>query len=963
MNRTNAQSGHVSGQLFRYTLLPGLLPRTLNLFTSGFSTLAFYIANIFGAVKIFPTNHPYLRKENYQNFGLISVLAEGSRSITWDRKHIDQIAAFLIIMTAFIVFLMQFLILGSSVLMGSAFAGANDLILDLESANSFEFFFVPSNVEQDYALRALDLIFGLQNLAGTSGYFESCIGTAVICEDFNGNNLANTYNFPTPMHAGFHSLIHFYNYAIIGLGFVILFYYLVTMAAETTINGTFWGQRGNKTWIPVRVIFFLALIMPFYQGFNLAQVVTLNAAYFGTGMASNAWREVTDVVGDELAGQQQDLIAPPSRNNFPSSVGMVRYMSMVQTCNYAEELINGRIIDAFIVKNRSDGALDNCRMLDVTSYGDALTFSNNENVRIRFGQRVPYTPVTAPSPAEIGDFVPCTETNPGPYANMPEKYGSEPGYVVPYCGEIVISNSGIGTIGFDIAEGNYDTLINDLWLDTDIENVGREFTESAINDVTTYSPDFNIIRDIIRASDAQIETNIIAAVDDALMATPSEFDLNASLGDCGWMCAALYYNRIAEANGVIQSSIYNTPDIRLWPATSEEVLDSRALTDRSSDICDKFNPSLPGEQTVDFAQISNKQVADIISTTYEYFCTNELLNTGLIDGADDDAFRPSMSQFGGNTAVDTITMIFGLNGLFDMRENTNLHPLAQLSILGKGMVESTIMAFGGAALGTSIGMLPLENILGENAGSIAGSLSGVATSLGMIGLTIGFALYYVLPYLPFIYFMFAAANWFKAIFEAMVGLPLWALAHLRLDGEGIIGEAAADGYWLILEIFLRPFLILVGLLASISIFMAMVKVLNDMFDIVVANVGGFNANDAVTEAFGGTPTMDDPFSLEFYRNPIDQFFYTVIYAVIVYMMALSSFKMIDYIPNAILRWAGLSIKTFGDFQQDHASELMGLVGKGITASAILGGGALGKLDKSGSIGGAAGVAGKGPDET
>ena len=70
------------------------------------------------------------------------------------------------------------------------------------------------------------------------------------------------------------------------------------------------------------------------------------------------------------------------------------------------------------------------------------------------------------------------------------------------------------------------------------------------------------------------------------------------------------------------------------------------------------------------------------------------------------------------------------------------------------------------------------------------------------GIIMGFVLYYILPFMPFIYFFFAVGSWVKAIFEAMVGVPLWALAHLKIQGEGLPTQSALTGYLLIYPQFL-----------------------------------------------------------------------------------------------------------------------------------------------------------------
>ena len=157
----------------------------------------------------------------------------------------------------------------------------------------------------------------------------------------------------------------------------------------------------------------------------------------------------------------------------------------------------------------------------------------------------------------------------------------------------------------------------------------------------------------------------------------------------------------------------------------------------------------------------------------------------------------------------------------------------------------------------------------------------------------------------------------------MVGVPLWALAHLRIDGEGLPGEAASNGYFLILEIFIRPILVVFALIASFTIFGAMIRILHEIFGLVVDNLLGHD-DDNLNVTFG-TYTM----TLENKRAIVDEFFFTIIYTMIVYITGLSCFKLIDLIPNSILRWGGGGAKTFGDTSEDPA--------EGLTQYAAIGG--------------------------
>jgi len=266
-----------------------------------------------------------------------------------------------------------------------------------------------------------------------------------------------------------------------------------------------------------------------------------------------------------------------------------------------------------------------------------------------------------------------------------------------------------------------------------------------------------------------------------------------------------------------------------------------------------------------------------------------------------------------------------------MRENTDVHPLAQLSALGKGILEA---AMRNATYATALAMG--ASLIGRGelsfVGELAQGLSSFLFAVVMASISIGAVLYFVLPFMPFIYFMFAVSGWLKSIFEAMVAMPLWALAHLRIDGEGLPGPGATQGYFLLLEIFLRPTLIVFGLLASISIFAALVNVLNQVFDLIVANVGGYNAEMEGQIAAGTAPAGTNS-NVAFGRSALDEFFYTAMYAIICYMIGLACFKLVDQIPNNVLRWAGVSVSTFQESAGDPAGQLSSNVYRGVTLTA------------------------------
>jgi len=268
-----------------------------------------------------------------------------------------------------------------------------------------------------------------------------------------------------------------------------------------------------------------------------------------------------------------------------------------------------------------------------------------------------------------------------------------------------------------------------------------------------------------------------------------------------------------------------------------------------------------------------------------------------------------------NPFMNAINVIMGTTGIANIRgANQHMHPMAQLVAIGKGLVDSAVFNLAGATTGAFLG-----GLLGglEKFKSIAGFVNAASNlfySTAFMGLTAGFVLYYVLPFMPFLYFFFSVANWAKAIFEAMLGVPLWALAHMRIDGEGLPGDAAANGYFLILEIFVRPILTVIGLLAAVVIFATQARILNLVWDLVTANAAGFTEVDDILS----NPVGSD---VKYFRNKLDQFFFTLVYTIVVYMMGMASFKLIDKIPDNILRWTGAGVSAYGDIDQDNVESL------------------------------------------
>ncbi len=860
-------------QVAKYILLPELFPRLRELFTTGFAHLAFLVASVYGMVRILPPGHPYLNPSNIGKFGIRHAIAQAANHIVFRKENIDQILIFSASIVAFILLAVQFAMLGFTLIVHKAFAA------------DFMGFFITVHPEKDIAFEILARVFGVPDL------FCNSSGS---CVDINDQ-------LPWPFHKALQGLYQYYSLAILLFAVLIFLYYVMVVTAETAQSGTPFGKRFNQVWAPLRLVAAIGLLVPVNWGLNSGQYITLYAAKYGSGLATHGWLLFNRALSDSMTRAQptgeptENLVALP---NAPDVSSLLSFMILVQTCRagyekmyfYDDTGILGGGIQPWLVKLGGSGL--GMSVQPAVDFDSAVDFYEGGDVMIRFGR----------------------------YDE--ERYTNDKGNSFPFCGEIAVrlhdSNHQPGAWQM---QSRYFDLILAMWDDPELIAYGKRMSEiySLNQDRDPCSANVGVgdnpdcgrpplaqwRQNLINNYQAILENYVKSAWEE--LRDTGEFGIPQEMLERGWGGAGIWYNRIAQFNGAFMSAVRDVPMPTLYPSVLQNVLDERRKQDQNiagfRGLCpnqadgQKYKPvndERDGHMALMMCETIDQQLKEDVNQS-----SSDASNTG-------------------NAAWKMMNMLFDAYGLSDLRkpENQHVHPLAQLVMIGKSIVDSTIrnlaISFFAAAGGG------LSQYFDKDMGAAMKALSKMFFSLAMIGLVAGFILYYVLPFLPFIYFFFAVGSWVKTIFEAMVGVPLWALAHLRIDGEGLPGQQAAEGYFLIFEIFIRPILCVFGLLAGVAIFAAQARVLNAIFDLVIENLTGFNDMD--TARVGPFMPLSD--SLSFKRQVVDQFFFTIIYATLLYMMAIASFKLIDLVPKGILRWIGSGARTFQDNREDPTSGLV-----------------------------------------
>ena len=74
----------------------------------------------------------------------------------------------------------------------------------------------------------------------------------------------------------------------------------------------------------------------------------------------------------------------------------------------------------------------------------------------------------------------------------------------------------------------------------------------------------------------------------------------------------------------------------------------------------------------------------------------------------------------------------------------------------------------------------------------------------------GISCAFILPALPIIFWARATVSWAVLIVQTLMGAPFWAASHVLPEGIGLAGQHAKKGYLLLLDVFLRPCLLVCG---------------------------------------------------------------------------------------------------------------------------------------------------------
>lgn len=221
----------------------------------------------------------------------------------------------------------------------------------------------------------------------------------------------------------------------------------------------------------------------------------------------------------------------------------------------------------------------------------------------------------------------------------------------------------------------------------------------------------------------------------------------------------------------------------------------------------------------------------------------------------------------------------------------------------------------------------------------------------MIMAGVGFITAYYVPVLPYLIFTFGAIGWLIAVIEAMVAAPLVALGVTHPEGHDAFGKGE-QALMILMNVFLRPSLMIIGFIGGIALSYVGVWVLNAGFGHAIEYLTGGAVTPAGPSKLGSVGFSGDYLVSDYRTEQLQRekealaasaaagnnpytgwagvfsfFFVLLIYTTTYLTIVQKAFTLIYYLPDKVLRWMGGQPEGIGQESAGWAEETKGKIEK------------------------------------
>lgn len=637
---------------------------------------------------------------------------------------------------------------------------------------------------------------------------------------------------------GFASSVAIFNGAALIIGGVLVVYSLVIGTIGTAHDGEMMGKKYSSVWIPLRTVLATALILPVIGGssYCLMQLIVGWLIVQGIGLADQIWTAYMD---------------------RSSVVQTITVGLKVQDSNkVAWEIFNSAYcIEALslIVKDSVDPAK-----------------TGNPDSHLKYG----------PSIDSIPKFGSTRKVGSNPANGTVWEYGLVPNPNYP---SVKFTRDMCGTVEYIFQNGGEADL--------------AENTENSTSNLSGANSIINqkeLAATVRRARDKGLEATekLVAEMGSIAQEYARAVHANESanqkeLSDKVKRLVAQYHESFSGQIGELLSQGSGLDKIKElssrdgWVMAGAWFMKMAAMQDAAGQISN-IRPTAsyrdPGLVNSDIGQAYLVQFGSALENTKTFngvnFGVNEETTGRKRPGQpEDNAFAlknivdTAVSFFSGTRSVEKrlSDMLKELTTKVVIQEND--HPIMVMKTLGEWLFK------------IANGLIFMNAVVSEDMQAVLRMFTFI---FGPMLFALGFTLNYIMPMMPFMIWLGCFLGWLILCVEAILAAPIWAVMHLSMSGDDMVGTGA-QGYKLVLSLMLRPALMIFGFIAALTI----MQVLGQFVNMVYADIFLMAQQTA-----GVTSIL------------ISALAFPALYLGCMWVIIIKSMEIVHKIPDQLLQWFG-----------------------------------------------------------
>lgn len=356
-------------------------------------------------------------------------------------------------------------------------------------------------------------------------------------------------------------------------------------------------------------------------------------------------------------------------------------------------------------------------------------------------------------------------------------------------------------------------------MQTTLDQAARSFVETYVSKRDDDTGNFQDVETQIQNAAAEYEDTVNQALTQIDFKDTLQSQLSSQIKSMGWVALGSWYHTYATANSKTNDVASAVPIVTGMSGSGE------------TGTGDLYN------------QVFSAYRSQVLNSPYTAPLGTQ---TAMDDGAAATAVDPNavfVSVFRSPMQWMTSLMATGKIGT-DADFSNQVNPLIKMQEIGDATLVTTevlMAAYAGtwamASIASNSGFGTATRIFAVDTGAVVKDvMSAMAPMFYFVMfflLAIGFSLAVFLPAVPFLYWMAGIFNWLVSVLVGCAAGPMWAATHLGAEEDK--GSRSAYGYIFLIDMMLRPSLMVLGFFFAAVAASAGGTILNLMFASALAN--------------------------------------------------------------------------------------------------------------------------------